>query len=91
MQVSQILFLTFVIFHNIIRGTRNPLINLDDFIEYYNYVNFLIPETKNDKLFIDYTSDGWRLNDKTFDERKNLADAKEKLIGNNKTPYSEYN
>ena len=64
---------------------------MDDFIEYYNYVNFLIPETKNDKLFIDYTSDGWRLNDKTFNERKNLADAKEKLIGNNKTPYSEYN
>lgn len=61
---------TFVIFHNIIRGTRNPLVNLDDFIEYYNYVNFLIPETKNDKLFIDYTSDGWRLNDKTLDERK---------------------
>ena len=91
---------TFVIFHNIIRGTRNPLVNLDDFIEYYNYVNFLIPETKNDKLFIDYTSEGWRLNDKTFDERKNLADnkiktlgkqknrdAKEKLIGNSKTPY----
>ena len=91
---------TFVIFHNIIRGTRNPLVNLDDFIEYYNYINFLIPETKNDKLFIDYTSDGWRLNDKTFDERKNLADnkiktlgkqknrdAKEKLIGNSKTPY----
>ena len=91
---------TFVIFHNIIRGTRNPLVNLDDFIEYYNYVNFLIPETKNDKLFIDYTSDGWRLNDKTLDERKNLADsklktlgkqknrdAKEKLIGNSKTPY----
>ena len=91
---------TFVIFHNIIRGTRNPLVNLDDFIEYYNYVNFLIPETKNDKLFIDYTSDGWRLNDKSFDERKNLADnklktlgkqknreAKEKLIGNRKTPF----
>ena len=91
---------TFVIFHNIIRGTRNPLVNLDDFIEYYNYVNFLIPESKNDKLFIDYTSKGWRLNDKTFDERKNLADnklktlgkqknrdAKEKLIGNSKTPY----
>ena len=91
---------TFVIFHNIIRGTRNPLVNLDDFIEYYNYINFLIPETKNDKLFIDYTSDGWRLNDKTLDERKNLADsklktlgkqknrdAKEKLIGNSKTPY----
>ncbi len=91
---------TFVIFHNIIRGTRNPLVNLDDFIEYYNYVNFLIPESKNDKLFIDYTSEGWRLNDKTFDERKNLVDnklktlgkqknrdAKEKLIGNSKTPY----
>ena len=91
---------TFVIFHNIIRGTRNPLVNLDDFIEYYNYVNFLIPETKNDKLFIDYTSDEWRLNDKSFDERKNLADnklktlgkqknreAKEKLIGNRKTPF----
>ena len=91
---------TFVIFHNIIRGTRNPLVNLEDFIEYYNYINFLIPETKNDKLFIDFTSDGWRLNDKTFDERKNLAnnkietlgkqknrEAKEKLIGSSKTPY----
>jgi Ca2+-binding EF-hand superfamily protein len=91
---------TFVIFHNIIRGTRNPLVNLDDFIEYYNYINFLIPETKNDQLFIDFTSDGWRLNDKSFDERKNIAinkigglgkqknrEAKEKLIGNSKTPY----
>ena len=92
---------TFVIFHNIIRGTRNPLVNLDDFIEYYNYINFLIPETKNDKLFEDFTSEGWRLNDKSFDERKNLLnnkieglgkqknrEAKKKLIGTeNKVPY----
>ena len=91
---------TFVIFHNIIRGTRNPLINLDDFIEYYTYINFLIPDSKNDQLFIDFTSEGWRLNDKTFDERKNLAinklgglgkqknrDAKQKLMGSDKTPY----
>jgi Ca2+-binding EF-hand superfamily protein len=91
---------TFVIFHNIIRGTRNPLINLDDFIEYYDYINFLIPDSKNDQIFIDFTSEGWRLNDKSFDERKNLAinklgglgkqknrDAKQKLIGNSKTPY----
>ena len=88
---------TFVIFHNIIRGTRNPLVNLDDFIEYYNYIDFLVPD---DKVFINYTSEGWRLNDKLFDERKNIAknklgdlgtqknrDAKEKLIGSSKTPY----
>lgn len=91
---------TFVIFHNIIRGTRNPLVNLEDFIEYYNYINFLIPDSKNDKIFIDLTSEGWRLNDKSFDERKNIAlnkigglgkqknrEAKQKLIGNSKTPY----
>ena len=91
---------TFVIFHNIIRGTRNPLVNLEDFIEYYNYINFLIPNSKNDKIFIDLTSEGWRLNDKSFDERKNIAlnkigdlgkqknrEAKQKLIGNSKTPY----
>ena len=92
---------TFVIFHNIIRGTRNPFVNLDDFIEYYSYINFLIPETKNDKLFIEFTSEGWRLNDTIFDERKNLLnnrveglgkqknrEAKKKLIGmDNKVPY----
>ena len=91
---------TFVIFHNIIRGTRNPLVNLDDFIEYYNYINFLIPEVKNDQLFLDFTSEGWRLNDKSFDERKNLLsnkieglgkqknrEAKKKLIESNKVPY----
>ena len=92
---------TFVIFHNIIRGTRNPLVNLDDFIEYYNYINFLIPEIKNDQLFVNFTSEGWRLNDKSFDERKNLInnkieglgkqknrEAKKKLIGTeNKVPY----
>ena len=92
---------TFVIFHNIIRGTRNPLVNLDDFIEYYNYINFLIPDSKNDQLFIDFTSEGWRLNDTTFDERKNLLnnrveglgkqknrEAKKKLVGlDNKVPY----
>ena len=88
---------TFVIFHNIIRGTRNPLVNLDDFIEYYNYIDFLVPD---DKVFINYTSEGWRLNDNFLDERKNIAknkigdlgkqknrEAKEKLIGNSKTPY----
>ena len=91
---------TFVIFHNIIRGTRNPLVNLDDFIEYYNYINFLIPEVKNDQLFLDFTSEGWRLNDKSFDERKNLLnnkveglgkqknrEAKKKLIESSKVPY----
>ncbi len=92
---------TFVIFHNIIRGTRNPLVNLDDFIEYYNYINFLIPESKNDELFINFTSEVWRLNDKSFDERKNMTnnkieglgkqknrEAMNKLIGTNtKIPY----
>ena len=92
---------TFVIFHNIIRGTRNPLVNLDDFIEYYNYINFLIPESKNDELFTNFTSEVWRLNDKSFDERKNMTnnkieglgkqknrEAMNKLIGTNtKIPY----
>ena len=93
---------TFVIFHNIIRGTRNPLVSLEDFIEYFNYINILIPEIKNDQLFIDFTSDKWRLYDKSFDERKNLVinrtgglglgkqknrEAMNKLTGSNKAPF----
>ena len=93
---------TFVIFHNIIRGTRNPLVSLEDFIEYFNYINILIPETKNDQLFIDFTSDKWHLYDKSFDERKNLVinrtgglglgkqknrEAMNKLTGSNKAPF----
>ena len=93
---------TFVIFHNIIRGTRNPLVSLEDFIEYFNYINILIPETKNDQLFIDFTADKWRLYDKSFDERKNLIinrtgglglgkqknrEAMNKLTGSNKAPF----
>ena len=91
---------SFVLFHNIIRGNRNPLVNLDDFIEFYKNINFLIPVTKNDQLFYDYTGDSWCLNDKTFEERKNLAINKlqglgkqknrgmmNKLIGSQKTPY----
>ena len=93
---------TFVIFHNIIRGTRNPLVSLEDFIEYFYYINILIPETKNDQLFIDFTSDKWRLYDKSFDERKNLVinrtgglglgkqknrEAMNKLTGSNKAPF----
>ena len=93
---------TFVIFHNIIRGTRNPLVSLEDFIEYFNYINILIPETKNDQLFIDFTADKWRLYDKSFDERKNLVinragglglgkqknrEAMNKLTGSNKAPF----
>ena len=93
---------TFVIFHNIIRGTRNPLVSLEDFIEYFNYINILIPETKNDQLFNDFTSDKWRLYDKSFDERKNLIinrtgglglgkqknrEAMNKLTGSNKAPF----
>ena len=91
---------TFIIFHNIIRGTRNPLVYLEDFIEYFNYINFLIPETKNDKLFLDFTAEKWGLHDKSFDERKNLVmnrtgglgkqknrEAVNKLIGSNKAPF----
>ena len=93
---------TFVIFHNIIRGTRNPLVSLEDFIEYFNYINILIPETKNDQLFNDFTSDKWRLYDKSFDERKNLVinrtgglglgkqknrESMNKLTGSNKAPF----
>ena len=86
---------TFVVFHNIIRGSRNPLVSLEDFIDYYNYINFLI-------LFIDFTTEKWHLNDKSFDERKNLVinrtgglglgkqknrEAMNKLIGSNKAPF----
>ena len=93
---------TFDIFHNILRGSRNPLVTLDDFILYYNYMNILIPQTKNDKLFLDLTSEGWRLDDKSFDERKNLVinrtgglglgkqknrEAMNKIVGSNKAPF----
>ena len=93
---------TFDIFHNILRGSRNPLVTLDDFILYYNFMNILIPQTKNDKLFLDLTSEGWRLDDKSFDERKNLVinrtgglglgkqknrEAMNKIVGSNKAPF----
>ena len=91
---------SFITFHNIIRGNRNPLVTMNDFLKFYNYINFLIPETKNDKLFMDFTSETWLLYDKSFDERKNLMkvkieglgkqknrDAKNKLIVSHKTPY----
>ena len=91
---------SFINFHNIIRGNRNPLVTINNFIEFYNYINILIPETKNDQLFIDFTSDSWLLYDKTFDERKNLAilkveslgkqknrEAMNKLVRSNKTPF----
>ena len=91
---------SFATFHNIIRGNRNPLVTMNDFLKFYNYINFLIPETKNDKLFMDFTGETWLLYDKSFDERKNLMkvkieglgkqknrDAKNKLIVSHKTPY----
>ena len=91
---------SFVDFHSIRIGNRNPLVTKHNFIEFYNYINFLIPETKNDELFKEFTSEGWLLYDKSFDERKNLAklkvealgkqknrDAMTKLIKSNKTPY----
>ena len=91
---------SFINFHNIIRGNRNPLVTINNFIEFYNYINIFIPETKNDQLFIDFTSDSWLLYDKTFDERKNLAilkveslgkqknrEAMNKLVRSNKTPF----
>ena len=91
---------SFIDFHNIIRGNRNPLVTKHNFIDFYNYMNLLIPETKNDELFKEFTSEGWLLYDKSFDERKNLAklkvealgkqknrEAMNKLIKSNKTPY----
>ena len=91
---------SFITFHNIMRGNRNPLVTMDDFVKFYTYINILIPETKNDKLFIDSTSEGWLLYDKSFDERKNLTkikaeglgkqknrEAMNKLVRSNKTPY----
>ena len=60
----------------------------------------MIPEIKNDKLFIDFTSESWLLYDKSFDERKNLKkvkveglgkqknrDAMNKLVVSHKAPY----
>jgi Ca2+-binding EF-hand superfamily protein len=91
---------SFITFHNILRGNRNPLVTINDFLKFYNYINFLIPESKNDKIFMDFTSETWLLYDKSFDERKNLMkvkieglgkqknrDAKNKLIVSHKTPY----
>ena len=91
---------SFINFHNIIRGNRNPLVTKNNFVDFYNYINFLIPETKNDELFINFTSEGWLLYDKSFDERKNLAklrvealgkqknrEAMNKLISSNKAPF----
>ena len=91
---------SFITFHNIIRGNRNPLVTMNDFLKFYNYINFLIPVTKNDKLFMDFTSETWLLYDKSFDERKNLMkvkieglgkqknrDAKNKLVVSHKAPY----
>ena len=91
---------SFINFHNIIRGNRNPLVTKNNFIDFYNYINFLIPETKSDELFKNFTSESWLLYDKSFDERKNLAilkvealgkqknrEAMNKLIRSNKTPY----
>ena len=91
---------SFITFHNIIRGNRNPLVTMNDFLKFYNYINFLIPITKNDKLFMDFTSETWLLYDKSFDERKNLMkaklqglgkqknrEAKNKLVVSHKAPY----
>ena len=91
---------SFVLFHNIMRGNRNPLVTMNEFIKFYNHINFLIPEIKNDKLFIDFTSESWLLYDKSFDERKNLKkvkveglgkqknrDAMNKLVVSHKAPY----
>jgi Ca2+-binding EF-hand superfamily protein len=91
---------SFVIFHNINRGNRNPLVTMNEFIKFYNHINFLIPESKNDQIFIDFTSESWLLYDKSFDERKNLKtvkveglgkqknrDAMNKLIVSHKAPY----
>ena len=35
---------SFVTFHNIQRGNRNPLVTMNEFIKFYNYINFLIQE-----------------------------------------------
>ena len=91
---------SFIDFHNIIRGNRNPLVTINNFVDFYNYIDFLIPETKNDELFLNFTSESWLLYDKSFDERKNLAilkvealgkqknrEAMNKLVRSNKTPY----
>ena len=39
-------------------------------------MNLLIPETKNDELFKEFTSEGWLLYDKSFDEIKEILDDK---------------
>jgi len=75
---------SFVDFHNIIRGNRNPLVTRINFVDFYNYINFLIPESKNDELFKEFTSEGWLLYDKSFDERKNLAKMRVESLGKQK-------
>ena len=63
---------SFKLYHNIMRGSRQPLIKQDEFIDFYSTISFLIQETKEDKLFNSFLSNTWKLYDKSLEERKNL-------------------
>ena len=70
------------IYHNIVRGTRNPLVSRDDFLAFYNIVSFLIP---SDQSFITYVSTTWRLGDKSIEKlrvsKPELGKQKAHIIG----------
>ena len=63
---------SFKLYHNIMRGSRQPLIKQDEFIDFYSTISFLIQEIKEDKLFNSFLSNTWKLYDKSLEERKNL-------------------
>ena len=90
---------SFKLYHNIMRGSRQPLIKQDEFIDFYSTISFLIQEIKEDKLFNSFLSNTWKLYDKSLEERKylrkdpidNLGKQKKysnsKNVISNKAPY----
>ncbi len=90
---------SFKLFHNLMRGSRQPLVKESEFVDFYSTISFLIEEIKEDKLFNSFVSNTWRLNDKSFEERKNLRKnpidnlgkqkrySNQKNVISNKAPY----
>lgn len=56
---------SFEIYHNVLRGSRNPMITKEDFISFYNIISFLIP---SDELFTNYVFTTWRVGDKGIEK-----------------------
>ena len=75
---------SFKLYHNIMRGSRQPLIKQDEFIDFYSTISFLIEEIEEDKLFNSFISNTWKLYDKSFEERKNLRKAPVDNLGKQK-------